>query len=194
MERGHGDGNPAIATRAPAALLTPAMESDPVLPDLLKPGLRLVFCGTAAGTVSAARGAYYAHPQNKFWRVLHRTGLTPRQFAPEEYPLLWDYRIGLTDIAKHVSGMDKQLPAGALGREAVEALKARILANAPDILAFTSLTGGRRAMGPQAKFGPQKEYLGRTQVWILPSPSPTAGWNWNERVWRALAKAAKAAD
>jgi double-stranded uracil-DNA glycosylase len=164
---------------------------DPVLPDMLKPGLRLVFCGTAAGTVSAQCGAYYAHPQNKFWRVLHDVGLTPRLLKPEEYALVWDYGIGLTDIAKHVFGMDKELPPGALGREAAEALRARILVHAPDILAFTSLTGGRLVMGPQAKFGKQKEKLGRTEVWILPSPSPTAGWNWNETVWRDLAKAVK---
>ena len=48
-----------------------------VLPDLIKPGLRIVFCGTAAGNVSAARGAYYAHPQNRFWSALHAFGLTP---------------------------------------------------------------------------------------------------------------------
>ena len=42
------------------------------------PAFRIVFCGTAAGTVSAARGAYYAHPQNRFWSALHAIGLTPR--------------------------------------------------------------------------------------------------------------------
>jgi TDG/mug DNA glycosylase family protein len=167
------------------------LRKDPVLPDMLRPGLRLVFCGTAAGTVSAVRGAYYAHPQNKFWRILHEVGLTPRQLQPEEYATVWDHGIGLTDIAKHVFGMDKELPPGALGREAVEALKARILVNAPGILAFTSLTGGRRVMGQQVKFGRQKARIGGTEVWILPSPSPTAGWNWNARVWRDLARAAK---
>lgn len=164
---------------------------DPVLPDMLKPGLRLVFCGTAAGTVSAARGAYYAHPQNKFWRALHDIGLTPRLLAPEEFPLVWDYGIGLTDLAKHVFGMDRELPPGALGQQAVQALRGRILENAPAILAFTSLTGGRRVMGPRAQFGRQDEKLGCTEVWILPSPSPTAQWNWNGRVWRDLAKAVK---
>jgi TDG/mug DNA glycosylase family protein len=168
-----------------------AAKKDPVLPDLLKPGLRLVFCGTAAGTVSAQRGAYYAHPQNKFWRILHETGLTPRQLKPEEFPLVWDFGIGLTDIAKHVFGMDKDLPPGALGREAAQALRQRILDNAPDILAFTSLTGGRRVMGPQAQCGKQKETIGSTQVWILPSPSPTALWNWNGRVWHDLASAVR---
>ena len=84
----------------------------PVLPDLLKPGLRIVFCGTAAGNVSAARGAYYAHPQNRFWAALHAFGLTPRKLRPEDYAELSQWGLGLTDIAKHVSGVDRELPAG----------------------------------------------------------------------------------
>jgi TDG/mug DNA glycosylase family protein len=64
----------------------PATDRAHVLPDLIKPGLRIVFCGTAAGNVSAARGAYYAHPQNRFWSALHAFGLTPRQLEPES---LW---------------------------------------------------------------------------------------------------------
>ncbi len=86
-----------------------------VLPDVLEPGLKVVFCGTAAGTVSARRGAYYAHPQNKFWRVLFAVGLTPRLVRPEEYRELPQWGLGLTDIAKHVSGMDRELPAALLG-------------------------------------------------------------------------------
>ncbi|MGZ5922091.1 MAG: mismatch-specific DNA-glycosylase, partial [Rhizomicrobium sp.] len=98
-----------------------------VLPERLKPGLKLVFCGTAAGRQSALQKAYYAHSQNKFWRTLHEVGLTPHLFAPKDYPALWDLGIGLTDIAKHVYGMDHQLPKDALGPEAVAALKSRIL-------------------------------------------------------------------
>jgi TDG/mug DNA glycosylase family protein len=165
---------------------------DPVLPDLLQPGLKLVFCGTAAGTVSAQRGQYYGHPQNKFWRALHRAGITPRLFAPEEYPALLDLGIGLTDIAKHTFGMDSELPPQSLGRTAVDALKARITAASPRILAFTSLTGGRRAMGPSATFGLQDATIGKTKVWILPSPSPAAHWNWNEQIWRDLGQAFRA--
>ena len=84
-----------------------------VLPDLLQPGLRVVFCGTAAGTISALRGQYYAHPQNKFWPTLHGIGLTPRRLDPSEYPRLAEWGVGLTDIAKHVFGMDRQLPPGS---------------------------------------------------------------------------------
>ncbi|OYV45492.1 MAG: hypothetical protein B7X10_05700 [Burkholderiales bacterium 21-58-4] len=48
-----------------------------VLPDVLRPDLELVFCGTAAGRASAAAGAYYAHPGNFFWRTVHAVGLIP---------------------------------------------------------------------------------------------------------------------
>jgi TDG/mug DNA glycosylase family protein len=164
----------------------------PVLPDVLQRGLTVVFCGTAAGTVSARRGAYYAHPQNKFWRTLYSTGLTPRLFQPSEFNELSRFRLGLTDIAKHTFGMDSQLPRGSLGRAAADSLRARILDFAPRILAFTSLTGGRRFIGPKVTFGAQTQTLGATRLWVLPSPSPAAHWNWDASVWTALASEVKA--
>jgi TDG/mug DNA glycosylase family protein len=165
------------------------MQKKFVLPDLLPKGLELVFCGTAPGTASARAGAYYAHPQNKFWRILFEAKMTPRLLRPEEYVLLPSFGIGLTDIAKHAFGMDKELPPAALGRAAAQDLKTRILKAAPKRLAFTSLTGGRRVMGAQASFGPQTLRIGESEVWILHSPSPTANWNWDPVHWRALGQA-----
>jgi TDG/mug DNA glycosylase family protein len=169
-----------------------ARDPKPVLPDRLKPGLKLVFCGTAAGTQSALQQAYYAHGQNKFWKTLHTVGLTPRLYAPHEYETLWEHGIGLTDIAKHAYGMDHQLPKDALDGEAAQALRARILKAAPRILAFTSLNAGRKVMGPRAVAGEQPQRLGDTRVWILPSPSPLAANHWDIGPWRALAKAIQA--
>jgi TDG/mug DNA glycosylase family protein len=148
-----------------------------------------VFCGTAAGRLSAAKGHYYAHPQNKFWTILHTTGLTPRKFAPAEYPELVRYGIGATDIAKYVSGMDKELPRESLGVAARQDLQRRILQAAPKILAFTSLTGGRTFLGHNIAFGQQETALGSTRIWVLPSPSPTAHWNWDahKHIWHELA-------
>jgi TDG/mug DNA glycosylase family protein len=160
-----------------------------LLPDVLAPNLRIVFCGTAAGAESARQGAYYAHPQNRFWRALHETGLTPRRLAPAEFPLLPGFGLGLTDIAKSVSGMDHQLPRGSLGRAPCEALRARIALAAPKILAFTSLTAGRRYLArADAGYGPQPERIDATEIWLLPSPSPAAGWKWVDAPWRALSE------
>ncbi len=160
-----------------------------VLPEQLRPGLTLVFCGTAAGRRSALEKAYYAHAQNKFWKTLHAVGLTPRLFAPQDYPLLDDLGIGLTDIAKFTFGMDHQLPKEALGPHAAAALRRRIGRFAPKHLAFTSLNAGRSVMGKGAKAGLQEQKLGETRVWILPSPSPLADNHWDIRPWRALARA-----
>jgi len=158
------------------------------------PGLKIVFCGSAAGNVSALRGAYYAHPQNKFWPTLHRIGLTPRLLKPEEFRELTVWGLGLTDISKHASGMDRELPRAALGPDACAALEAKIHANQPDFLAFTSLTAGSRYLGRAVDFGESGARIGRTRIWVLPSPSPAANWNWevHKHWWRMLAEEAKA--
>jgi TDG/mug DNA glycosylase family protein len=162
-----------------------------VLPERLKPGLKLVFCGTAAGRQSALQQAYYAHGQNKFWKTLYEVGLTPTQLLPHDYEKLWELGIGLTDIAKFASGMDHQLPRDALGPKAVAALEVRIRKVKPAILAFTSLNGGRKVMGANAVAGEQPERIGDTRVFILPSPSPLAANHWDIEPWRALARAVK---
>lgn len=159
-----------------------------VLPERLKPGLKLVFCGTAAGRQSALSKTYYAHPQNKFWRTLFRVGLTPRLFLPCEYPLLWEQGIGLTDIAKFAYGMDHQLPRHSLGPKAALALRRRIEQIAPRHLAFTSLAAGRAVLGKAAQAGRQNEGWGETAIWVLPSPSPLADNHWDIGPWRALAR------
>lgn len=160
-----------------------------VLPDLLRSGLALVFCGTAAGERSAREGAYYAHPGNMFWRALHEAGLTPRQFAPAEFPRLLELGIGLTDLAKRHSGNDVDLPREAFD---VPALLAKIERYRPGLLAFTSKNAARAALGrPIARYGLQPERLGHTRVVALPSPSGQARRHWEIAPWRALALLAK---
>jgi hypothetical protein len=48
------------------------------VPDVLAPGLRVVFCGINPGRWSAAAGAQFANPRNDFWRLLHDADFTPR--------------------------------------------------------------------------------------------------------------------
>src|SRR5689334_19449659 len=83
-----------------------------ILPDVLEPNLKVVFCGTAAGEASAKAGAYYAKSTNKFWRTLHNVGLTPHRFAPAEFPNVTQHGIGLTDLAQQVAGQDHTFAEG----------------------------------------------------------------------------------
>lgn len=159
-----------------------------ILPDVLQPGLQLVFCGTATSKRSAAERAYYAHPGNLFWRALFKAGLTPRQLAPTEFPLLSDYGIGLTDLAKRHSGNDDELPRDAFD---VSGLIARVEHHQPRLLAFTSKNAARAALGHAVGYGLQSERIGHTRLFVLPSPSGQARGHWDLAPWRALADAVK---
>jgi TDG/mug DNA glycosylase family protein len=112
-----------------------------------------------AGPPFSLQQAYYAHPQNKFWRVLYETDLTPRRLRPEEYRELLTLGIGLTDIAKDAFGMDNQLPKGSLGKSATATLGSKIEACAPGALAFTSLRGASSFLRRPVKPGLQVELV-----------------------------------
>lgn len=79
------------------------------LQDLLNEGLKVVFCGTAVSNLSAQQEAYYAGCGNKFYCVLFHAGFTPIQLIPTQYRELLNYQIGLTNLVKLKSGMDKDL-------------------------------------------------------------------------------------
>jgi len=158
-----------------------------VLPDVLRPGLRAVFCGTAAGTASALAGAYYAHPGNRFWRVLHTIGMVPRQLHPSEFALLVQWRLGLTDVAKRASGADRDLPPGCFDRSG---FAARIMAAAPGVVAFNGKAAARAATGLRTDlpYGPLALANGLPPGFVLPSTSGAASGFWDEGPWRDLAR------
>lgn len=159
-----------------------------MLPDLLRADLCIVFCGSAAGAASAARGAYYAGPGNRFWSILAKTGLTPRRLQPEEFPLLLSFGIGLTDVVKTVSGADVELRAHAFDR-------ARLLASMrqvqPGCLAFNGKQTARIAFGMRTghlPYGPAPALDGIPFTVVLPSTSGAASGFWDSIPWFDLAR------
>ncbi len=142
----------------------------PVLPDHLGPGLRAVFCGTAPGLASAARGHYYAGPGNRFWEYLHLAGIVPVALAPGDDARVAGYGIGLTDLVKTMAqSHDRGLPYD------VPALAAKVAAHRPAWVAFTSKEAGSQAarwLGrPRPALGAQDWALEGARVFVLPSPS-----------------------
>jgi TDG/mug DNA glycosylase family protein len=160
--------------------------SDAVLPDLLPPGLRVVFCGTAAGTASARAKNYYAGPGNAFWKALHLTGLTPLQLAPAEFARLPEFGLGLTDICKVRHGSDEEVGTGEFD---LDGLQARISAAEPARLAFNGKNAARGALERAVELGPQEEQIGGAEVWVLPSTSGAARRYWSIEPWQELARA-----
>jgi TDG/mug DNA glycosylase family protein len=157
-----------------------------VLQDLLQDSLRVVLCGTAASTVSAAAGAYYANKQNKFWKILHETRLIPEPLQPQQYRDLLRHGIGLTDLVKTHFGMDHQIPLSKLDDPRAR-LSASIAAFRPKLLTFTSKTAGQKFFGGQRDYGEQAERIGETRIWILPSTSGAANGSWKPEIWHRFA-------
>lgn len=162
------------------------MEST-VLPDLLEVNLKIVFCGTAAGNKSAARKAYYAGKGNLFYPTLANIGLTPRVLKPEEFPELLNHRIGLTDLAKFVSGMDKDLNQEDYD---IDGFREKILSYEPEFVCFNGKTAAAKYLGiedtKQISYGLLDRQISKTKIFIAPSTSPKAFAYWDENVWRHL--------
>ena len=156
-----------------------------VLPDVLRPGLRVVFCGTAAGTASARAKAYYAGPGNAFWGTLRETGLTPVRLEPAEFRRLPEFGIGLTDICKVLHGADAEV--GTVEFD-VDGLRARIAEVEPALLAFNGKNAARGTLERGVAYGPQEEQIGGAAVWVLPSTSAAARRYWDIGPWRELAR------
>jgi TDG/mug DNA glycosylase family protein len=161
------------------------MQMAPVLPDILQPGLRVVFCGTAAGTASAKARAYYAGPGNSFWAALHLTGMTPVQLHPAEFERLPEFGIGLTEICKVRHGSDEEVGSVELD---VVGLEAKIGQTEPARLAFNGKNAAKGVLGPAVDYGPRPERIGRAEIWVLPSTSGAARAFWHLGPWHELAR------
>ena len=159
-----------------------------VLPDVLAPGMRVVFCGTAPGSASAQAGAYYAGPGNRFWATLHEVGLTPILLRPAEFARLPEFGIGLTDISKSASGSDQEV-----GRQGFDParLVAAVAEASPAHLAFNGKNAARGALRRPVDYGRQPERIGGATTWVLPSTSGAARGFWDIAPWRELAAASR---
>jgi double-stranded uracil-DNA glycosylase len=159
---------------------------DDVLPDVLVPGLAVVFCGNAAGKVSARRGAYYAGPGNLFWPTLHEVGLTPVLLAPEEFHRMPEFGLGLTDACKARFGSDAEV--GAKHHDPARLARA-VAAVAPLHIAFVGKRAAEISIGKQVDYGPRSEPFAGAAAWVLPSPSGLARRFWDVGPWEELARA-----
>ncbi len=154
-----------------------------ILPDVLRPGLAVVFCGSAAGRRSAEARAYYAGPGNRFWEMLHRGGLTPVHLLPDQYASVLRYGIGLTDLAKAKSGSDAELNRRDYG---VRELQQKMKQFAPGMLAFNGKRAASLFLQRPVQYGIQRECLEATRIYVLPSTSGAARRFWDEEPWLVL--------
>jgi TDG/mug DNA glycosylase family protein len=141
------------------------------VPDVLAPGLDVVFCGINPGRRSAAAGAHFANPRNDFWRLLADAGFTPRCLDPGEQRTVVDHGLGLTNAARRTTK-----GVGDLRRADFEGAADRLERLAHDLrprfLAFVGKTAYEGAFREKPALGLQERQLDETQLFVLPSTSP----------------------
>ncbi|CAG0958402.1 G/U mismatch-specific DNA glycosylase [Anaerolineae bacterium] len=144
---------------------------DKLIPDVLAPNLRVVFCGINPGLYSGAVGHHFARPGNRFWSTLHASGFTPRQFKPAEQFELLSLGLGLTNIVARTTARADELSVSEL-IAGMKNLEIKIARYRPAVLAVLGISAYRIAWGqPRAELGLQTDPWHATRVWILPNPS-----------------------
>ena len=144
---------------------------DLIVPDLVAPGLRVLFCGINPGLYTAAIGHHFGRPGNRFWPALHGAGFTPRLFAPWEERELLPLGLGITNMVERTTATAAELSAAeyVAGGQRLYRL---VEAQRPRVVAFLGIGAYRTAFGrPKAALGWQEERLAESALWVLPSPS-----------------------
>ena len=160
------------------------------VPDVLGPGLRVVFCGINPGRWSAAAAAHFANPRNDFWRLLAESALTPREVSPQNQSELLELGYGLMTAAERTTPGSSDLRRADFAG-AAERLEAIAEELSPRFIAFVGKAAYQGAFRERPALGLQERRLGETRLFVLPSTSPAnAVVPYEERVgwFRALAE------
>ncbi|MFC5427320.1 G/U mismatch-specific DNA glycosylase [Paraburkholderia denitrificans] len=145
--------------------------ADQPLPDIIEPGLSILFCGINPGMSAASTGHHFVGRGNRFWRVLHRAGFTDEEFRPENDRQLLRYGCGLTTAVARPTVRADELSKAEIHAAATQ-LEYKVRHYAPRFIAFLgkmalSEMSGRRTV----QWGLQDAGFGGARAWVLPNPS-----------------------
>ena len=175
--------------------------SDTTVPDLLGPDCRLLFSGINPGLWTAATGAHFARPGNRFYPALLRAGVLTRAVDPaagmtdEDREHLRERGIGITNLVARASVRADELGTEELrlGHHRLEGLAQGLHAGTGrlPVVAVAGITAFRTAWGDRhAQLGRQEGRVAGAPLWVVPQPS---GLNAHENIdtladkWRQVA-------
>lgn len=145
--------------------------------DLIGPGCRLLFVGINPGLWTAATGAHFARPGNRFYPALAVAGITPHRIdassgmSDADREMVLHRGIGITNIVARATANAAELTREELlaGGEMLRTKVARI---GPAVVAILGITAYRTAFRERtATPGRQPGTLGGAQLWVVPNPS-----------------------
>ena len=145
--------------------------SNKTVPDVIAPGLRVLFCGINPGLYSGATGHHFARPGNRFWPTLYQAGFTPRLLDPSEERELLKLGYGITNLVPRATATADELSADELVA-GQRRLKSKVRRYKPQVVAVLGISAYRTAFSQKVvKLGKQPEQLLDATVWVLPNPS-----------------------
>jgi TDG/mug DNA glycosylase family protein len=150
---------------------------DTIVPDLVGPGLRLLFVGINPGLWTAATQTHFAHPGNRFYPALLRGGVIDRAIdrgtgmTDDDRADLVRRGIGISNIVARATARAAELSPEEL-RAGGERLVAFVAEQRPRVVAIAGVTAYREAFGVRkAALGRQPEPFAGAELWVVPNPS-----------------------
>lgn len=150
---------------------------DTEVPDLIGPGLRLLFVGINPGLWTAATQTHFAHPGNRFYPALLLGGVIEREIdrgsgmSDADRAHLVERGIGITNVAHRATAKASELTADEL-RAGGDRLRRCVAEYHPTVVAVAGITAYRTAFRrPKATMGRQDELFEGAVLWIVPNPS-----------------------
>jgi len=153
------------------------------VPDLVGPGLKLLFVGINPGLWTAAVQTHFAHPTNRFYPALAAAGITDYEvdrvagMSDADRAHLVARGIGITNLVRRASARASELSREEL-REGGERLQRFVADHRPKVVAIAGISAYREAFGERgAVLGRQPEtlesaaYWSGAVLWVVPNPS-----------------------
>lgn len=139
----------------------------------------MLFVGINPGRRSAATGHHFAGYSNRFWKLLHESGLVPEPITSEDDDRLPEWGYGITNIVpRATAGIDELKPEEY--RAGAQRLLEKIRRYKPEVVALVGVTVWRallEALGEKVlrkqpvTLGFQKLTIEGARVAVLPNPS-----------------------
>lgn len=142
------------------------------MPDVARPGLRVLFVGINPGVKTARARLHFANPRNAFWGALHEGGLTPTRMDPSEQTRLLELGMGITNAVTRATpgSADVTKEDVERGRERLRRLVEDL---APQWVAFVGKEAYRMATGGGTReHGEMPAPFAGARAFVLPSTSP----------------------
>jgi TDG/mug DNA glycosylase family protein len=150
---------------------------DASVPDLVGPGLKLLFVGINPGLWTAATQTHFAHPGNRFYPALRLAGIVDRDLdrgrgmTDEDRAYLTGRGVGITNLVNRATARADELSPTELlaGRTRLEGF---VASHQPVVVAIAGLTAYRVSFAnPKASGGEQPDLLAGARLWVVPNPS-----------------------